>query len=69
MGLGIGLMTDRAILKQPLRDPFTGNVFPCGAIVDIIEIEPTDFEHPVATAICQWGDWKQRIPLEILEEI
>ena len=43
----------RAILKQPLRDPFTGNFFPCGAIVNILEIEPAEGIHPVATAICQ----------------
>ena len=61
--------TTKAILKKPFRDPFTGNSFPCGAILDIIEIEPTDFEHPVVTAICAWGNLKQRIPLEILEEI
>lgn len=65
----IGSMTSRAILKQPLRDPFTGHFFPCGAVVDVLEIEPAEFEHPVAMAICQWGDWKQRIPLTVLEEI
>ena len=59
----------RAILKQPLRDPFTGNFFPCGAIVNILEIEPAEGIHPVATAICQWGECKQRIPLELLEEL
>ena len=60
----------RAILKQAYRDPIFGYALPNGAIVDIIKIEPAfDVEHDTAMAIVGWGEWKQRVPLEILEEL
>ena len=68
MGSKIGLT--RAILKQAYRDPIFGYILPNGAVVDIIKIEPAfDEEHDTAMAIVSWGDWKQRVPLEILEEL
>ena len=72
MGSKTGLIINRAILKQPFRDPIFGYSLPKGAVVDILIIEPAsdvDVEYDTAMAIVGWGGINMRVPFEILEEL